>query len=198
MVSTLDHEDSVSLWLVNGRPLWLSEAINESEGESDASSSNYISEPYPEEEFEPHGWHDILATLDVCVNVHATKNCDDEGYNLISMNMVNFVLMEEVGEVIWEVRRTPRSDYSGSYDEEIILEGLEADTSRTKQIPMRLDEILVSCMPLRMEISLDSNFETSINEKPIKEQNDQTLKEPKKEFYDAHKEDEQNIKWNRS
>ena len=42
MVSTLAHEDLVSSWLVNGRRLWLNEAINESEGESDASSSNYI------------------------------------------------------------------------------------------------------------------------------------------------------------
>ena len=33
MVSTIVHEDSVPSWLVNGRPLWLNEAINESGGE---------------------------------------------------------------------------------------------------------------------------------------------------------------------
>ena len=77
MVSTLSHEDSMPLWLVNEHPLLLSEAINESEEESDASSLNYIPEPFLEHDFEPHGWHDILATLDVCANVHATKYCDD-------------------------------------------------------------------------------------------------------------------------
>ena len=71
-----------------------------------------------------------MATLDVCANVHATKHCDDEGYDLISMNMVNFVLMKEVEKIIPEVKRTPRSNYSGSYDKEIILEGSQADTSR--------------------------------------------------------------------
>ena len=84
-----------------------------------------------EQEFEPHGWHDILATLDVCANVHATKQCDDEGYDLIYMNMVNFVLMEKVDKIILELKRTPRLDYSSSYyDEEIILEGSQIDTSR--------------------------------------------------------------------
>ena len=93
------------LWLINGSPLWLSEAINESEGESDAKSSNYISKPFLEEEFEPQGWHDILATFDVCANIHATKNCDDESYDLISMKMENFILMKEVDEIIPKVKR---------------------------------------------------------------------------------------------
>ena len=106
MVSTIAHEDPMPLWLVNGHPLWLSEAINASGEESDAISSNYISKSFLEEEFEPHGWHDILATLDVCANVYATKHCDDEGYDLMSMNMVNFILMEEVDKIITKVKRT--------------------------------------------------------------------------------------------
>ena len=82
----------------------------------------------------------------MCTNVHATKHCDDEGYDLISMNMVNFVLMEEVDEIITKVKRTLGSDYSGSYDKEIILEGSQADTSRISQRPMRVDEIPIPCM----------------------------------------------------
>ena len=38
------------------------------------------------------------------------------------MNMVNFVLMEEVDEIILEVKRTLGLDYSGSYDKEITLD----------------------------------------------------------------------------
>ena len=110
----------------------MSEAVNKGEEGSEASSLNYIPEPFSEEEFEPHGWHDILATLDVCANVHATKHCDDEGYDLISMNMVNFILMEEIDEIILEVEKTLRSDYSSSYDEEIVLEGSQVDMSRIR------------------------------------------------------------------
>ena len=186
MVSTIAHEESVPLWLVNGRPLWLSEAGNEGEEGSDASSLNYIPEPFPEEEFKSHGWPDILATLDVCANVHATKHCDDEGYDLISMNMVNFILMEEIDEIIPEVEKTLRSDYSSSYDEEIILEGSQVDMSRISQRPMRVEEVLVPCQPLlRMEISLDSGFETPRMETLEQERKHETLEEENKEFHDA-------------
>ena len=114
----------------------------------------------------------------------------DEGNDLISMNMVNFVLLEEVAKVISKVRRTPRLDYSSSYDEEIILEGLEADTSRISQRLLRSDETLVSCMPLRMEISLDGGFETFVNEKPLEEQADKPLKEINDVFYNDRDENE--------
>ena len=122
MVSTIAYEDSVPSWLVNGCALWLSRVINKSYGESDASSLNYISKPFLEQEFKPHRWHDILVTVDVCTNVYATKHCNDEGYKLISMNMVSFILMEEVDEIILKVKKAPRLDYSSSYDKEIILE----------------------------------------------------------------------------
>ena len=36
------------------------------------------------------------------------------------MNMVNFVLMKEVKKVILEANKTPRSDYLGSYNVDII------------------------------------------------------------------------------
>ena len=76
------------------------------------------------------------------------------------MNMVNFVLMEKVDKISPKVKRTPGSNYSTSYDEEIILKGLQVDTSKINQRPMRIDEIPVPCMPLQMEISLDGSFET--------------------------------------
>ena len=54
MVSTIVHEDLVPSWLVNRRPLWLSEAVNKSGEENNASSLKYIPEPFLEHEFEPH------------------------------------------------------------------------------------------------------------------------------------------------
>ena len=76
------------------------------------------------------------------------------------MNMVNFILMEEVDKIIPKVKKTLGSNYSGSYDEEIFLEGSQVDMSRTSQRPIEVEEILVPCKPLRMEISLDGSFET--------------------------------------
>ena len=64
------------------------------------------------------------------------------------MNVVNFVLMEEVDEVIPKANKIPRSNDLGSYDEEIILEGSKAETSRISQSLMRQDELQVLCTPL--------------------------------------------------
>ena len=59
----------------------------ESDGERE--SETYVPEPFPEKEFEPHGWSDILATIDVCTNeVTPTMFCDEEGYNLFPFQMV--------------------------------------------------------------------------------------------------------------
>ena len=60
----------------------------ESEQARYSSSSDYIAEPFPKHELGPYEWHDILATLDVCADVHATNHCDDEGFDIQSMNMV--------------------------------------------------------------------------------------------------------------
>ena len=76
-----------------------------------------------EHELKPHGWRDILVTLDVCADVHATKHSHEEGYDLISMSIVSFLLMEEVDKVTLEINKAPKLDYLGSYTKEIILEG---------------------------------------------------------------------------
>ena len=113
----------------------------------------------------------------MCTNFHATKHCDDEGYDLTFMNMVNFVLMEEVEKIILKVKSTLRSDYSGSCDVEIILEGSQVDTLRINQRTMRVDEIPIPCLPLQMEISLDSVSKTPRNVEIEEEKNHQTLEE---------------------
>ena len=80
----------------------------------------YIPEPFPKHQLEPYGWHDILATLDVCANVHEDAiYCDEEGYDIRSIYMVS-IIQEPEKSVI----------ESSSYDEEIILEGPEMDSSR--------------------------------------------------------------------
>ena len=106
-------------WLVQGKPLWLCGINENGDGADTSSSSDYIAEPFPEHELEPFGWRDILATLDVCANVHAVKHCDEDGYDIMSVRMVQVIELADESDIT-----------SGSYDEEIILEGPGADTSR--------------------------------------------------------------------
>ncbi|MCO5557381.1 hypothetical protein L7F22_010944 [Adiantum nelumboides] len=48
-----------------------------------------ILELFPEHLFEPFGWTQVLATLDVCVNeLTPIKFCDEEGYDLVSCVMM--------------------------------------------------------------------------------------------------------------
>ena len=55
---------------------------------------------------------------------------------------------------------------------------------------MRADEILVPCMPLQMEISLDGSLETSRKMRIEEEQNHQSFKEENKELFDTQEEKE--------
>ena len=56
------------------------------------------SQKFLEHLFESHGWHNILATLDGYGNVHATKHCDDQGYDIMSCNMVDIVMNGKEGK----------------------------------------------------------------------------------------------------
>ena len=99
MVSTI-ATDSSPAWLNTEKPVWMY-GLKENEDERSSSSSDYIPEPFPEHELEPLGWHDILATLDVCANVHAQTHCDENGYDIVSVNMVHIVMK---GDPILEER----------------------------------------------------------------------------------------------
>ncbi|MCO5609839.1 hypothetical protein L7F22_064071 [Adiantum nelumboides] len=53
----------------------------------------YIPEVFLEHLFEPFGWTQILSILDICVNeLTPTKFCDDEGYNLVTLQMASVIL----------------------------------------------------------------------------------------------------------
>ena len=73
-----------------------------SEGEIDEKDvgpkldEDYILEPFPNDQFIPDAWQDVLATMDVCVNeVTPTVFCDEEGYDIIPVHMIR-VLHEEI------------------------------------------------------------------------------------------------------
>ena len=54
----------------------------------DVKDEAYIPAPFNEEEFEPVEWSHVLATLDTCTLNHGIKFCDEEGYDIIPIKMV--------------------------------------------------------------------------------------------------------------
>ena len=70
--------------------MWLCK-LDDEEASNITVFDDYILEPFPEQLLEPLGWNDVLATIDVCANVHATRHCDNEGYAIMSCNMISIV-----------------------------------------------------------------------------------------------------------
>ncbi|MCO5551799.1 hypothetical protein L7F22_005301 [Adiantum nelumboides] len=61
--------------------------------ERSVTDEAYIPEPFLEHLFEPFGWTQILSTLDICVNeLTPTKFCDEEGYDLVTLQMASVIL----------------------------------------------------------------------------------------------------------
>ena len=90
MVSTTGCKDKESSRLEWQKPVWLCN-IDDEEGSNVVVSNDYIPEPFPKNLLEPLGWYDVLDIVDVCANVHATKHHGDEGYDIMSCNMVSII-----------------------------------------------------------------------------------------------------------
>ena len=62
---------------------------------------DYILEPFPNDQFIPDAWQDVLATVDVCVNeVTPTVFCDEEGYDIVPVHMVRVLSLNEAGLLV--------------------------------------------------------------------------------------------------
>ncbi|KAH7294535.1 hypothetical protein KP509_27G005300 [Ceratopteris richardii] len=97
-------EDSISMhlgispdpsWLHEDTHLWMCKVAEEEEkrlkareegtppGDRPIKDPAYTPMIFPDEEFEPHGWAEILATMDIVVNEEQwTPHCDEEGYDI--------------------------------------------------------------------------------------------------------------------
>lgn len=68
---------------------------NEQKHKEPSVNETYILEPFPNDQFVPDAWMDVLATVDVCVNeTSPTVFCDDEVYYLVQFHMVSAVIEE--------------------------------------------------------------------------------------------------------
>ena len=141
-----------SWWLVQKEPMWLSKMNNEEKGLEAMVTIEYVLEPFLDFFFEPYGWHDTLATLDVCTNVHATKNYHEEGYDIMSTYMMCIVLVLENEEtnII-------------QCNEERVLEGLGTKWSRVNVITSKTISQVVLLMAMRMKITSIKDKDTNSN-----------------------------------
>ena len=60
----------------------------------------YVLVPFPEDVIDAHEWMHILSTIDVCTIPRGTQFCDEDGYDIVPIRMVNLAHygphMEEV------------------------------------------------------------------------------------------------------
>ena len=69
---------------------------------------DYISKPFLDHKFEPHGWMDVLATITICVNdVTSTLFCDQEGYDVILVQMINVLYIQNKEHIALELSKEP-------------------------------------------------------------------------------------------
>ncbi|MCO5586696.1 hypothetical protein L7F22_040638 [Adiantum nelumboides] len=90
--------------------------------ERSITDEGYIPEPYPEYLFESFGWTQIFSTLDICVNeLTPTKFCDDEGNNLVTLQMAS-VILESGSESDEEEESTLEIEYKRIVDEISVID----------------------------------------------------------------------------
>ena len=61
-------------------------------------NKDFVAISYPKKNFEPIEWSHCLATIDVCTINHGIKFCDDEGYDIIPIQMVVVINDDRVDE----------------------------------------------------------------------------------------------------
>ena len=112
----------------------------------------------------------MLAIVDVCANIHATRHCNEEGYDIMFVYMVKFI--QENKELGID---------SSHCDKELILEGKQMRNYKIN--PIVQEDIVqnISLMPMKMEITSIEDFKVH-EEFQVESEGDI---EKTKEYYDA-------------
>ncbi|MCO5593057.1 hypothetical protein L7F22_047062 [Adiantum nelumboides] len=149
--------------------------------ERSMDNEDYIPEHFLEQIFEPFGWTEILATLDVCVNeLIPTKFCDEKGYDLVSCFMLK--LMKKANEICeHEIRGTNsyvmedatkiQTQRAIQPCQEIIIGILKESTIIAPDRHTKKDATMSSSIPIDVQPSKDQKK----NKEEIKDQSLPTL-----------------------
>ena len=96
--ATLSEKSTKPSWVQSNSQIWMCGALvkeNEQNHKELSVDEAYILEPFPNDQFVPDGWMDVLATVDICVNETCpTVLCDDKGYDLVKFHMVSAIIEE--------------------------------------------------------------------------------------------------------
>ena len=168
----IEKTDSLPSWLVHKEPIWLCE-IKEEIDNSKEKVNDYIPKPFPNHGFEPLGWNDTLATIDVCANIHATQHCVEEVYDIISINMIKIIQEDE-----------EMGTDSSHCNDELIFEGPKMELSKAMPIIQEDTMPNVPLMPVNMEITSIEDFKVHEDNQPESDGD----KELTEEYYDAYDE----------
>ena len=169
-------------WIGKPNYLWMCgtlESGDQKEREGKESELNdYILEPFSKHKFEPLRWTDVLAIVTISVNdITSTLFCDEEGYDIIPVQMVNVLnILEENNlnpklliEPTIEVnvnhvkienevstfdlsfeQETQGEKYHDALDELDELDALEIDGTKTYSIVFKTKERAKLAKPLRL------------------------------------------------
>ncbi|MCO5583534.1 hypothetical protein L7F22_037445 [Adiantum nelumboides] len=108
--------------------------------ERDCSDDAYTPEPFPEHLLEALEWTQILATMDVCINASMpTKFCNDDGYDVIPIQMISTIHIEEEPEETKELMRAQQVFSDLYYDAIDEWEGQD-DTSEDSRSEKEREE----------------------------------------------------------
>ena len=90
ILDSLDEEEPCkNLWMCNASKA--SVVINSIEWCKEVIINAYVPIPYPKEEFEVVEWMHCLTTLDICTMSHGIKLYDEEGYDIVPIQMIDII-----------------------------------------------------------------------------------------------------------
>ena len=92
-----EGEDRANLWMCGASQTTM--IADGSDWRKEVENDAFVPVPYPEEKLNPVEWAHCLASIDVCSLNHGTNFCDEEGYDVVPIQMVQMVnsdLNEEV------------------------------------------------------------------------------------------------------
>lgn len=103
--ATLSKKSTKPYWVQSNSQLWMcgaSDRQNDQNCKESSVDEAYILEPFPNDQFVPDAWMDVLVTVDVCVNeTSPTVFCDEEGFDLVPFHIVSAVL-EKTNKAVCE------------------------------------------------------------------------------------------------
>ena len=105
-----EGDEQTNLWMCGASQATM--LTDGSKWRKEVENDNFIPAPYPEEKFEPVEWSHCLVAIDVCTLNHGTKFCDEEGYDIVPIQMVAIVNDDRVESKPLEKERFHREEVS--------------------------------------------------------------------------------------